>query len=335
MRKVLFLSLMFVFIFLTAGIGDVNAVSCSDSDGGVNYYEKGSATKYEGDEDFTTDVCESDSLLREYYCKETSSSVSSRVHECPEGCSEGKCLGEPIPVGEFECFDSDEGINLYEKGHLIDKKNNEDSYDSCLDENTLREYYCDPDSYLFYSFDCPNGCVDGACSGLLTEQTSSSCEISDFGVNFYEKGIATAVGGLNSGTFEERCEGDSVIEYTCDIKGALEIKFDCLYGCNDGKCKTQELIEPKGQDTPIVIPDNTKETTYLCNGCELEGKCYAFGYRKSDKYCSDASNEFVIQETANSECENNFECTSNICLSGQCVDESLLRKIINWFKKLF
>ncbi len=34
-------------------------------------------------------------------------------------------------------------------------------------------------------------------------------------------------------------------------------------------------------------------------------------------------------------CDNNFECKSNVCISDECVEEDLLRKILNWFKKLF
>ncbi len=82
---------------------------------------------------------------------------------------------------------------------------------------------------------------------------------------------------------------------------------------------------------PIEIPD--EKIFYTCNGCELEEKCYPMGYRKTGKYCSD-NNEFIDQSNAGI-CDNNFECNSNLCISDECVEEGLLKKIINWFRKLF
>jgi hypothetical protein len=58
------------------------------------------------------------------------------------------------------------------------------------------------------------------------------------------------------------------------------------------------------------------------------------GYRKSGEYCSE-DYAFVSQSDEEEVCENNFECESNVCVSGECVDAGLMRKILNWFKGLF
>jgi len=96
--------------------------------------------------------------------------------------------------------------------------------------------------------------------------------------------------------------------------------------CAMGTCIPVEESPKK----PIEIPED--KVFYKCNGCELEDKCYPMGYRKEGKYCSD-NNEFIGQ--IKSTCDNNFECESNICISGECVGEGLMKKIIKWFKKLF
>ena len=57
------------------------------------------------------------------------------------------------------------------------------------------------------------------------------------------------------------------------------------------------------------------------------------GYRKEVRYCSE-NNVFIDQSQAEA-CDNNFECESNVCVSGECISEGLMKKIINWFKKLF
>jgi len=78
-----------------------------------------------------------------------------------------------------------------------------------------------------------------------------------------------------------------------------------------------------------------EESILICkDSCPLDGKCYPFGYRKGSKYCSDEG-AFKDQLKEDETCENNFECESNVCVSGKCISSSLIQKIIDWFKKLF
>jgi len=56
------------------------------------------------------------------------------------------------------------------------------------------------------------------------------------------------------------------------------------------------------------------------------------GYRKEGRYCSE-NYEFVSQ--IDDQCDNNFECKSNVCISGECIGEGLIKRILKWFKKLF
>ncbi|MGD9276651.1 MAG: hypothetical protein PVJ67_05745 [Candidatus Pacearchaeota archaeon] len=73
----------------------------------------------------------------------------------------------------------------------------------------------------------------------------------------------------------------------------------------------------------------------VCNqGCLLEQACYPLGYRKNGMYCSE-NLEFVNQSEDDSVCENNFECKTNLCVSGECLSEGLIRKILNWLKRWF
>ena len=94
--------------------------------------------------------------------------------------------------------------------------------------------------------------------------------------------------------------------------------------CGIGTCIPEE------EEKPEEIPED--KIFYKCNGCELGGKCYPMGYRKEGKYCSE-NYEFISQIAG--KCENSFECKSNLCISGECVEEGLMRRIIKWFKRLF
>ncbi|MEK6818483.1 MAG: hypothetical protein AABY10_00960, partial [Nanoarchaeota archaeon] len=69
--------------------------NCTDSDGGVNYEEKGTANSL-------TDVCYNDLLnrtmdkkLMEYYCnydRNPSGEATRTIYECSAGCLDGACF---------------------------------------------------------------------------------------------------------------------------------------------------------------------------------------------------------------------------------------------------
>ncbi|MEK0337406.1 MAG: hypothetical protein QQN41_08235 [Nitrosopumilus sp.] len=67
---------------------------------------------------------------------------------------------------------------------------------------------------------------------------------------------------------------------------------------------------------------------------ELKEACEQIGFRKEKKYCSDTG-VYSDQKSKDEYCDNNFECRSNVCISSECIGESLMKKIINWFKRFF
>jgi len=95
--------------------------------------------------------------------------------------------------------------------------------------------------------------------------------------------------------------------------------------------KIKEDIVPT--KTPEVIPNETPEGVYFCQGCQLDNNCYPFGYRKSGNYCSE-DRRFVSQIETGS-CQNSFECSSNVCANGSCITQNFLQKILDFFKRLF
>jgi hypothetical protein len=70
-----------------------------------------------------------------------------------------------------------------------------------------------------------------------------------------------------------------------------------------------------------------------CGGCSANGKCYPIGYRVESSYCDFEG--LVEQKIESSQCSNNFECSSNICINGSCVDPSMWEKFLSWFRALF
>ena len=80
----------------TAGVcNEEPEPTCTDSDGGATYNERGTVTRIDGDETQTnTDYCVSNSV-REYYC--LSNNIRSVSRSCVYGCTEGACNSEPDP----------------------------------------------------------------------------------------------------------------------------------------------------------------------------------------------------------------------------------------------
>ena len=102
------------------------------------------------------------------------------------------------------------------------------------------------------------------------------------------------------------------------------------------------IVEPDGESGPIEIdvPEviieegNDDIVSRICSGCLLDKTCYPMMYRKDNNYCSE-SLEWMIQKSGEESCENNFECDSNVCVDDKCVSAGLMRRILNWFKRLF
>jgi len=81
-------------------------VQCTDTDGGKNYYEKGTVTDRYGEK--YTDYCIDKKNLMEYYCNEDGTS-GSESYECPYKCEDGACITKsPIPPyeGKLTCGES-------------------------------------------------------------------------------------------------------------------------------------------------------------------------------------------------------------------------------------
>ena len=115
-------------------------------------------------------------------------------------------------------------------------------------------------------------------------------------------------------------------------------KDKCLFK-KEGFMKSEEIenwaYESKCSEEIKEENESTAEPILVCkDSCALEGKCYPFGYRKGGKFCSD-NGGFVEQLKGESTCDNSFECSSNVCVSGNCISEGLIQKVLNWFKRMF
>jgi len=215
-------------------------------------------------------------------------------------------------------------------------------------------------------------CYDGAESKSTDREACKSADYwKKFAINFCESHCDKKTGkcGINSFSIGEECYIES------DLCRPGETGDDCCYrwakensiaipACVGGwtiendkcswSCKEEEQQCKVDSDCPqpncgnnancigvIVkcsegkcIYGSTSEPITVCkDSCPLDGKCYPFGYRKDGNFCLD-DGSFITQKKSGA-CDNNFECSSNVCVNSQCISEGFLNKIINWFKKLF
>tara|TARA_Y100000310_G_C20129039_1_gene555007 strand:- start:44 stop:574 length:531 start_codon:yes stop_codon:yes gene_type:complete len=70
------------------------------------------------------------------------------------------------------------------------------------------------------------------------------------------------------------------------------------------------------------------------SGCLYGGRCLPMGVRRDDRFCSTGL-KLTYQMNEDQSCDNNFECSSNVCIAGECVSEGLLKKMLNWFINFF
>ncbi len=141
---------------------------CEDSDGGMSYEIYGETNGHDyfssNAEYSKEDYCINDSNLMEYYCNSTGVVIggisilkfknSSEVCLSNSFCYSGACLG---------CVDSDEK-NYLVRG--IVRTASEQKTDECLNETSLKEYYCEGDAGKETNVTCGSGyiCSDGRCA---------------------------------------------------------------------------------------------------------------------------------------------------------------------------
>ncbi|MBU0591208.1 MAG: hypothetical protein ABIJ10_01430 [Candidatus Micrarchaeota archaeon] len=198
-----------------------SSTGCYDTDGEGTAARYSRGTVYYNYESYV-DYCSSDSLVVEYAC--SGSLVSHSTMSCSSGyeCRSGRC------VSINECDDSDGGMDYYEQGTA--EYGTDDMEDYCVDENTVREYYCAADDDIdSTTFDCPAGyeCSGGECVDEDAPHGAVTCSDSDGGQNDYTHvGTASLSDGSESET-DDCGAWDILTEYYCDGNEIASVDHGC------------------------------------------------------------------------------------------------------------
>ncbi len=277
--------------------------SCIDSDGGLNYYLKGTSTLSNGS--ILTDYCSASFYLTEFYCANNSSFYS--YVNCLGGCSNGACLN-------LTCSDGTPNSNC----------------------STTKPKYCNNGTLI-------NNCNSCGCSSGQTCNTTSqtcyipaiinnSCIDSD-GLNYYNKGAVTFTNGTNlsdycissSDLIEQQCVNNFTASWCHDTNGCVSTKrINCLANfsliCSNGAC-VSNITAPFN----LTCSDGTLNSTCsntkplfcnnktLINNCNLCGcasgqscnttskSCYTFTNVTTNNNCidSDGGINYFLKGTVN------------------------------------
>jgi len=308
--------------------------ACNDSDG-TDFFTKGTTMSEFGE--VLEENCLNSNQVNEFICVINSEGIYALAPAnllCPNGCSNGACVESSedfcveTEAGDISLFDT--RINYYSRSTLIFQKSQgrNSITESCVNSTHLREYYCNGLEPYEVLYECPNGCVDGACNS-----SAPFCFEYDNGVNYYVfGGISNTMSDGSGGTAYDSCINLTYLnEFYCNPDFSRSMKaYECPNGCMAGACISEIVQVPVGSSAKVYtltgeVPAITNEQI-SCTGCPYSGTCAPFGYRttinSSQVYC-DINNKFISQKNSNSSCSNDFECITNSCISGVCKDLTL------------
>ncbi len=290
---------------------------CIDSDNGKNYYQKGAVSvKIIKDIPETKkDICAAESvipekadyyknLLHEAYCY-NGHDYAYDDFECPNGCKDGACV--PFVQEEDEIIPEKED---YSSQGCQEKKCKELSKNCVHDDQMVLE------ECTFYI-----RTKDGSCEEITNTRSrvlDGACDEQKQLVMFCQGCQLDESTCLPIGTRLEKKES----AYYCDINKKMTVQKEIALACqNNYECETN------------ICKSNVCKP--LCEGClDKENICLPIGTRTDVEYC-DVDSALKSQRIETASCNNNFECGSNLCVDGQCIEKGAFTKIMDWFRKLF
>tara|TARA_Y100000034_G_scaffold87182_1_gene104506 strand:- start:572 stop:1942 length:1371 start_codon:yes stop_codon:yes gene_type:complete len=288
-------------------------LECTDSDNGKNYFKKGKihlfGEWYVKEDDEREDYCFTsnekldscsgdDCFVQEFFCGDYKTGkpiISSASYQCSGGCKNGACSG--MESSQMSALTDKEAYYDYVGESMIHVSTKLSKFMDC------EQYFVSPSGQEI--FIGSGGCVEKG------ESFASSIPIAEYG----KWKIKLILSDAEAPT-------KKYIIFTNEFDFLKKI----IPTEKTGPVEITEIIENEK-----IVP----EQFVVCSGCLLDNKCYPFGFRKPGNFCSDKESSFVEQKEGGLICDNNFECSSNVCISGECVSEGLLQKIINWFKNIF
>lgn len=272
-----------------AGSGLTNTAGapnqCTDSDGGKNYFVKGTTSGADPTQPAYlirsfTDKCPTGGKITEYYCNGIW--VNSVTLDCPTGygCNnDGAC----VPKAPAGCNDTDKGRKPLAAGTCTDGSAcGAGCKDACAGTSAVQEYFCDQGKCFTGPYGCDTECknagyVSGKCSvnakgeGYCECAAAPKCSDSDVtpeyqdGINPFTGGVCRSAKNEDYGDICNNATNDyQVMEYSCrEDGGCTGSGMPCDLWCANfhkgayGTCTTNQFgygyCECSGEEPGGVI----------------------------------------------------------------------------------
>jgi hypothetical protein len=232
--------------------------------------------------------------------------INNAQYDCAGDCNSDK----EVDYTDIECIQKMMGSC----GNSICETGEDDWCPACVNSNPPCKAACTqgtcPEDCL--ATECENLCGDGTCqenvclaSGCPCAETARTCP-EDCTACRADNGQCTDRKGLHT----SECRENSSITYACVDNACEPTLKECEGSCSNGVCIGR----------------------IACNGCDVSGKCYPIGFRKGNIYCGDDL-KFHRTKAKMKQCENNFECASNLCVDGKCIRKNLLKSFMQWLSR--
>lgn len=149
-------------------------------------------------------------------------------------------------------------------------------------------------------------------------------------------GVGFVSAACEGGTPDDFCFGTKVHGYRCNGTEYVDyVKGDCAIvgmGCKNAECVDITVCDTNSDcdDGNVCTTDScVGETKKRCEniikeGCKFENVCAPIGSRvvenNIDRFCS-FRGVLVKQKGDEESCQNNYECKTNACQNGKCVED--------------
>lgn len=285
--------------------------TCIDSDGGLNYYVRGTISACNesssgGTCTGTYDRCDGNTLI-EGYCN--GNEMAFERYACSNGCSNGACINKTSVISTCKTLGTVMYIANDGTGYIgCDIKVN-GSFDLsksyCQGQKTGNKKLLIPDSYgrpdQYYAtltsldpkeevrvfialsqgeqIECPPALNKQAITTITIPITTQLCSDSDGGINYYTKGATSVCSNSSSGgtctAIYDKCNGNTLTEYYCRYNEIKSLGYACPNGCNDGAC-----LQANERISVYIKTDKYKYK--LHEDVEITATAHEMEYRSSD-----------------------------------------------------
>ena len=102
------------------------------------------------------------------------------------------------------------------------------------------------------------------------------------------------------------------------------------------ECSTRTDCDDDNACTSDLCSGSPKKCSHIeaSLGCNYNGSCIPASIRYGGMYC-EVDRTMQSQKEEASDCNNNYECDSNVCVNSTCISPSFIQRFIEWFGKIF